>query len=151
MSRHYWTTAEIEYLRNNAGKFTAEYIGLRLKRTPDAVRAKACHVGVKFSDRKKWTNEEVRFLEDNAGAMSPTEIAKALGRNCNSVRVKAWNIGINFGLRFKFSDEDVALCKSLHNSGMRDRLIAEKMEIPIATVWSYTRGIRRKNVAAHQG
>lgn len=146
-----WSDDEKEYLRKNAGQFTSEYIGLRLRRTAASVRQMARVLGVKFTKGTRWKPEETKFLEDNHENMSPAEIGAVVNHTAQEVRAKAAHLGIKFGFWKKVSDHDVALCKTLFNEGVSIEDIAEKMEIEYGTVKSYVYGWRRKNVTALAG
>ncbi len=146
-----WGEDEIQYLKDNAKNFTAEYIALRLGRTVSGVREFASRRKIKFSNSRPWEFHEIRFLENNCESMKPAEIAAKLNRDVQEIRNKAARMGIKFGFWSKVSDHDVALCKTLFNEGMSIEDIAEKMEISHGTVKSYIYGWRRKNVTALAG
>ena len=146
-----WGEDELQYLKDNAKNFTAEYIALRLDRTASGVREMASRKKIKFTNSKPWEFHEIRFLEDNHQNMKPAEIAKKLSRDVQEVRNKAARIGIKFGYWNKVSDHEVALCKALYKEGICMEEIAEKMEIEFGTVKSYIYGWRRKNVTALAG
>lgn len=146
-----WGEDDIQYLKDNAKNFTAEYIALKLGRTVSAVREMASRRGIKFSNSRKWEFAEIRFLEDNHEIMKPAQIAAELGRELQDVRNKAARLDIKFGIHKKVSDHDVALCKALFKEGVSIEDIAEKMEIEYGTVKSYIYGWRRKNVTALAG
>ena len=146
-----WGEDELQYLKDNAKNFTAEYIALKLGRTVSAVREMASRKKIKFTNSKPWEFHEIRFLEDNCQNMKPAEIANKLSRDVQEVRNKASRLGIKFGFWKKVSDHDVALCKALYKEGVCMEEIAEKMEIEYGTVKSYIYGWRRKNVTALAG
>ena len=146
-----WGEDELQYLKDNAKNFTAEYIALRLGRTASGVREMASRKKIKFTNSKPWEFHEIRFLEDNHQNMKPAEIAKKLSRDVQEVRNKAARLGIKFGYWNKVSDHEVALCKALYKEGVCMEEIAEKMEIEYGTVKSYIYGWRRKNVTALVG
>lgn len=96
-----WTDEEKAWLASNAHRFSAEYIGLRLKRTAEGVRCKAERMGVRFT---RWPDEDIRFLRKNAARMTAREIADALGKDKGQVVYKAKTEGILFGpTRRKFT------------------------------------------------
>lgn len=100
-TRRIWTAEEKAYLAANAHRFSAEYIGLRLKRTAEAVRCKAEQMGVSFV---RWPDGDIRFLHKNAARMTAREIADALGKDKGQVVYKAKTEGILFGpTRRKFT------------------------------------------------
>ena len=114
-----WSEEDVRYLREKSRMFSAEYIGIRLNRSADSVRMKASRLGVRFTDYATWSPEETRFLEENAETLTAEQIADRLGRPANSVRTKAWHSGIELKKFMKFSDEDVAICKALHQQGIK--------------------------------
>lgn len=89
-----WTDEEKAWLASNAHRFSAEYIGLRLKRTAEAVRCKAERMGVRFT---RWPDEDIRFLRKNAARMTAREIADALDKDKGQVVYKAQIAGILTG------------------------------------------------------
>lgn len=98
-SRRRWTDAEVEYVRANARRFTAEYMGLRINRTALAVRSKAHELGILISH---WPDEDTQFLRENAKRMTARQIADALGLELSRVTTKAKNEGIRFGDKRKY-------------------------------------------------
>jgi hypothetical protein len=101
ITRRPWTDEEEVYLTSNAHRFSAEYIGLRLKRTAEAVRCKAERMGVSFV---RWPDEDLHFLRKNAARMTAREIAGSLGKDKAQVIYKAKTEGILFGpTRRKFT------------------------------------------------
>ena len=89
-----WSDEEKAYLASNAHRFSAEYVGLRLKRTAEAVRCKAERMGVKFT---RWPDEDIHFLRKNAARMTAREIADSLGKDKGQVVYKAQTDGILTG------------------------------------------------------
>lgn len=146
-----WPQSDVAYLVENAGRFTAEYIALKLGRTTRAVFTKASRMQIPLSTGKRWTTAEVRFLEQNAATMKTADIAAALGRDRQAVRNKASTLGLSLPGNRKYSAEDVDLCRALFREGLHYEVIAEKMEIPAGTVRSFVYGWRRKNTTAQQG
>lgn len=89
-----WTDEEKAYLSLNAKRFSAEYIGLRLKRSESSVRTMAYLMGVSLGG---WTDEEKQFLRDNAWCMTAKQIGVALDREEEQVKKKAQTMGVRFG------------------------------------------------------
>ena len=89
-----WTDEEKAWLASNAHRFSAEYIGLRLKRTAEAVRCKAEQLGVSFV---RWPDGDIRFLHKNAARMTAREIADSLGKEKGQVVYRAQTEGILTG------------------------------------------------------
>lgn len=94
ITRRPWPEEEEDYVRTNAHRFSAEYMGLRLKRTAGAVRSKAQELGVRLSP---WSDEDLQFLRENAARMTAKQIAAALGKEESQVVSKAKYEGIRFG------------------------------------------------------
>ena len=116
-----WSPAEKAFLVENAQRFTAEYIALRLGRTTRAVFTRASRMQIPLSTGKRWTPAEVKFLEENAATMKTADIASALGRDRQAVRNKASNLGISLPGNRKYSAEDVELCRALFLEGLHTR------------------------------
>ena len=146
-----WSDDDLTYLVRNAGRFTAEYMGLILGKTAAAVRTKASRMKIPLTNGRRWTREDVKFLESNARKLKAADIAAALGRDVQSVRNKASQLGLSLRSNCLYSDEDVELCRALFREGLHYEVIAEKMEIPAGTVRSIVYGQRRKHTTAPQG
>lgn len=93
-TRRPWPEAEKQYVRENAARFTAEYMGLRINRTATAVRSKAQEMGITIG---RWPDEDTQFLRDNAATMTAQQIADARGLSLEQVRGKAKYEKIYFG------------------------------------------------------
>jgi hypothetical protein len=80
--------------------------------------------------------------------MNATQIAEKLGRTLDSVKGKASLLGLSLlciGERHHhaiYSDHDVSLCVALHEEGLSQAVIAEKMEIPAHSVHAFIHGKR---------
>lgn len=89
-----WTDEEKAYLSLNAKRFTAEYMGLRLKRSESSVRTMARRMDISLGG---WTDEDMQFLRDNAWCMTAKQIGIVLDREEGQVKKKAQNMGVRFG------------------------------------------------------
>lgn len=132
-----WTKEDMDYLIANAGKLTAEYMGLRMGRTTRSVLTKASREKIALRSYAPWTREDVAFLEQNADKMTVKAIGEVLGRDDQSVRSKACNLGIALTSHRKYTKEDVQLWRELFLGGMPCKVIAEKFEVPPKTVRRY--------------
>lgn len=87
-----------------------------------------------------WTDAEVQFLRANAHRLKAKDIGVALGRTGRSVSGKSRLLGLDAVKRGKYnwsctiSDEDIELCRQLHDEGIAQNVIADKMEISIQHV-----------------
>lgn len=87
-----------------------------------------------------WTDEQVHFLKANAYRLKAKEIGAAIGRTEGAVHRKARAMGISmlkvgkYNWNCTISDEDIELCRQLHDEGVPQNEIAEKMEISIQHV-----------------
>lgn len=92
--------------------------------------------------KKPWKKSEIDFLCNNVRALCYRKIADSLGRTTRGVREKARELKINHGQigeanrNVKYSDNDVDLCRALHEEGIKPRIIARKMEMPIKAVYA---------------
>ena len=132
-----WTKEDVDYLIANAGKLTAEYMGLRMGRSTRAVLTKAARERIRLRSYTPWTREDTTFLEQNADKLTAKEIGEALGRNDQSIRSKACILGIPLTRHRKYTKEDVQLWRTLFLDGMPCKVIAEKFEVPPKTVRRY--------------
>lgn len=137
MEKKPWTKEDMDYLIANAGKLTAEYMGLLMGRTTRSVLTKASREKIALRSYVPWTREDVAFLEQNADKMTAKAIGEVLGRDDQSVRSKACNLGIALTSHRKYTKEDVQLWRELFLGGMPCKVIAEKFEVPPKTVRRY--------------
>ncbi|MFZ1871932.1 MAG: DNA-binding protein [Chania sp.] len=92
---------------------------------------------------KRWTEAEDKALREGAGTLTAKKIGQLLGRTEKSITVRAFNIGISLRKSGdahhsrKYSEADIDLAYQLHATGMGLRLIAEKLEIPAASLKNY--------------
>ncbi|AHM71662.2 TPA: hypothetical protein P0N90_002069 [Yersinia enterocolitica] len=88
-----------------------------------------------------WSPGEVAYLREAVKTTRYRDIADHLGRSPKAVQQKAFVEGVNPSIvgecnrNAKFSDHDVELCRALYDEGIKPRYIAEKMEIPVASVY----------------
>ncbi|CAI2140718.1 DNA-binding protein [Serratia marcescens] len=92
---------------------------------------------------KRWSENEDQTLKDSAKTLAVKQIAHLLGRTPKAVSNRANLIGV--GLKKsgdayhgrKYPEADIELARRLHESGMKLRLIAEKLEIPFTSLKNY--------------
>lgn len=144
-----WSQSDLNFLRDKAGVMTLREIASSLNRTYASVRTMSTRISLQLrSNYKPWTTADLRELKDKAGKISANEIASSLGRSLHSVKGKASVLGISLlciGERHHlsiYSDHDVSLCCALHDEGMAQTTIAEKMEIPVHGVHAFIHGKR---------
>ncbi|HID4612164.1 TPA: hypothetical protein ACXE89_001086 [Pluralibacter gergoviae] len=139
----FWTTADRQFIHDNAGKLTAQQIAARLNRSCRAVRVKATRWGVSLlvipsgaqgaPTRRQWTKAERQFVRDHAGKLSTQEIADRLNRSRQSVCAQAHRWGISMLVQ-SADAHDAWLCRELYKEGLTIPVIAEKMELSRRTV-----------------
>ncbi|UAN43865.1 DNA-binding protein [Serratia sp. JSRIV001] len=92
---------------------------------------------------KRWNETEEKALKQNASTMTAKQIGYLLGRTEKSVSVRAAIIGVcmrksgDAHHSRKYSEADIDIARQLHDAGMGLRLIAEKLEIPAASLKNY--------------
>lgn len=92
---------------------------------------------------KRWSKNEDRALKESASSLSAKQIAHLLGRSAKAVSNRASLIGVNLkksGDAYhgrKYPEADIQLAHKLHESGMKLRLVAEKLEIPFSSLKNY--------------
>lgn len=92
---------------------------------------------------RRWSEDEDNTLKENAKALAVKQIANLLGRTPKAVGARANLIGVNLkksGDAYhgrKYPSADIELARRLHESGMKLRLIAEKLEIPFTSLKNY--------------
>ncbi|ELI8129966.1 hypothetical protein ACT0ZX_004663 [Yersinia enterocolitica] len=88
-----------------------------------------------------WSPDEVAYLREAVTTTKYQDIANHLGRTLTAVRVRAFLEGVNpsgigeCNRNAKHSDHDVELCRALYEDGVKQRFIAEKMEMPVSAVY----------------
>lgn len=144
-----WTENEKRYLVECGTTKTLHELASKLKRSHASVKRMRQRLKLgTLRNHNKWEHDEIAFLRNNAGKMVTDMIAKELGRTVASVRGKAMGLGIPLlciGENSPFaihSDEDVLLCRQLRDEGLSIKVIANKMEISVATVAWFIYGSR---------
>lgn len=146
-----WGPEEIDYLTTHAGRFTAEYIALRLGRTVSAVRTFAWLNDIPFVHNRDWTKAELFYLSMNAGPLTAKQIAEDLDRSISEITSQAQRQGVKFGIRKKYTDEQIAQVMALHAEGVSYADIEARTGVKAGTFKEYIGGRRRKNITARQG
>lgn len=149
--RRRWEPWEIEYLTLNAGRFTAEYVGLRLGRTTRAVTTFAHERGIKFVQNREWTKAELFYLRVNAGPLTAKQIAEDLSRSVSEITSQAQRQGVRFGIRRKYTDEEIAQVLALHAEGISYADIEARTGVKASTFKEYIGGRRRRTITARKG
>lgn len=94
--------------------------------------------------RERWSPAELAYLRKSVTTTRYRDIADHLGRSLRAVQQKASGEGVNPSIigecnrNAKFSDHDVELCRALYDEGIKPRFIAEKMAIPVDSVYKIT-------------
>lgn len=92
---------------------------------------------------KRWSAAEDKVVKDHASTLTAKQIGHLLGRTEKSIGARAAVIGIQLRKRGdayhgrKYPEADIELARQLHETGMGLRMIAEKMEIPFASLKNY--------------
>ncbi|AVJ17185.1 DNA-binding protein [Serratia sp. MYb239] len=92
---------------------------------------------------KRWSAAEDKVLKDHASTLTAKQIGHLLGRTAKSIGARAAVVGIELRKRGdayhgrKYSEADIEMARQLHSAGMGLRLVAEKMEIPFASLKNY--------------
>ncbi|MDP2365782.1 MAG: hypothetical protein Q8M94_18685, partial [Ignavibacteria bacterium] len=73
-----WTEEEIIILRENYTDKGAKYVSSLVKRTPDAVTAKAAKLGIKVPPA--WSESEIIYLKKYYGKKGSQFVAKKLNK-----------------------------------------------------------------------
>lgn len=79
MPYQFWTTKQIQQLRDLAGTMTAREIGRQIHRTENAVFAKADELGIevmRLHCNDRWTDEHLALFEYHTAS----QVAKLTGR-----------------------------------------------------------------------
>lgn len=88
-----------------------------------------------------WSPDEVAYLRKAVTTTRYQDIAEHLGRTLTAIRVRANAEGVNpsnigeCNRNAKHSDHDVELCRALYEEGVKPRVIAGKMEMPVSAVY----------------
>ncbi|HDV7145165.1 TPA: hypothetical protein ACJ2UH_001408 [Yersinia enterocolitica] len=88
-----------------------------------------------------WLPDELAYLREAVTTTKYRDIANYLGRTLTAIRVRATVEGVNplnigeCNRNAIYSDHDVELCRSLYEEGVKPKLIAEKMEMPVSAVY----------------
>lgn len=92
MNRKIWTQEELEFIKNNYGKMTAQELADQLGRTESSVTHKLVRHEIKSP--REWSDDELQYIKDHYKDMTNSEIAKALGRTKAAVDLKINRLGL---------------------------------------------------------
>ena len=91
-----WSAEDIRYLREHAGKISADDIATHLGRTRIALRFRANLLKISLIARDTlWSAADIRYLQQHAGRMEAAAIAKHLGRTLPALRFKAASLKVS--------------------------------------------------------
>lgn len=134
-----WTDKSISELKMMyQKKMPVVDIATTLGRTPSAIWSRLNLLGL--SRRQRYTCEDISYLRKFYGLKPLIEIANHLGREIRAVHQKAFKLGLGgryFGGNHRcavLSDHEVELVRQLHDEGLSNCVIADKMEVHQATV-----------------
>jgi hypothetical protein len=82
-----WTDEEITFLKKKYRALSIPELIVRLDRSSQSIRNKACKLGLKSS--RWWTDEEIAFLKDNWAYLWSWQVAAIIGRPAGSTAVMA--------------------------------------------------------------
>ncbi|CAE1145025.1 hypothetical protein FS595_09045 [Serratia rubidaea] len=92
---------------------------------------------------KRWSSAEDKTLKDHASTLTAKQIGHLLGRTARAISQRAARIGVEMrkhGDAYhgrKYPEADIETARQLYSSGMSLKLVAEKMEIPFASLKNY--------------
>lgn len=92
---------------------------------------------------KRWSSAEDKTLKDHASTLTAKQIGNLLGRTAGAISHRASIIGVEMRKRGdayhgrKYPEADIEMARQLHREGMSLKLVAEKMEIPFASLKNY--------------
>ena len=123
-----WTTSEVNFLRENAGKLTDREISEKLGKTIPAVYCKRRSLEkvknprpavdakeIKAKHFKSWSKEEESLLKEEFNKTPIKELAQVLGRTEDAVKVRAYTLGLiptsEERPRTKWTEEEIKYIK----------------------------------------
>lgn len=92
MNRKVWTQEELEFIKNNYGKMTAQELADQLGRTESSVIHKLARHEIKSP--REWSDDELQYIKDHYKDMTNNEISKVLGRTKTAVDLKINRLGL---------------------------------------------------------
>lgn len=108
-----WTTDEITFLIDNAGKLSVNEIAEILNRTSKTIRDRASQLKISLAYSKpQWTDKEEEFLRSNIGKTFTRDIANKLGRTRSATLQKISKLNLNSG-RYKTYSIDYSFFKKI--------------------------------------
>lgn len=87
-----WCPKEIQHIKDNYQKLTADEIGQAIGRSKRAVQTKVLHLGLR--KRETWTDPEIDFLKSNFNRLSYVKLSKKLNKSVESCRLRSRSIGL---------------------------------------------------------
>ena len=101
-----WTSAEDEFLRENAEKYTLATLSKKLNRSTDGIRYRARKLGVKriksvreswnknANSNTIWTEEENTYLKESWGKADLNRLSKVLKRSKSAIKYRIFKLGL---------------------------------------------------------
>lgn len=86
-----WSTADIEYLKENYSKQTVAELARGLSKTKKAVGNQITRLGL---SERNWTDDQILFLQANWLIMTATELAKQLNKTKSAINHKAYRLNL---------------------------------------------------------
>lgn len=111
--RKYWSSEEVEYLKENYNKIPTKEIAIKLKRSQESVKHKAATMYLREKAKtahRPWTEKEIRYMERNYERQPAAVTAKWLKRTIYSVRRKAETLKMNAYVTDQYSASMIAKC-----------------------------------------
>lgn len=123
-----WTEEELQFLHDNYGKHTNQWMADQLGRTKNAVRNRIFRLGYKST--RYYTPEEVEFIKKYAKEKGNAWVAERLGRNYDSIRT--YCIKHKIQVRNVWSEKDIEFFES--HLDWTNQSLAKKLKRTVSAI-----------------
>lgn len=151
--RRAWTPEEEDFLEAN-GALGCVAIGERLGRTPNAVKVRACRLGISLPGEKskyvEWTPELFETIRRHYDSgMKYKQIGAVMNMTENQVRGACIRLGLS-GRKHKWTtDEVIAVARYLRKD--TENLLSEALDLEVSRLWAkYSYIHNKKEMLKHR-
>ncbi len=94
-TRRRWTDAEIAFLNNNSGSYSAKQLGILFNRSSRNIATTVCNMGLKLRPPPNvWREDEINFLIKNFKDYTAEELGKKFNRTRAAIQAKLEKMGL---------------------------------------------------------
>ena len=104
MRKHYWSSAEDEFIKNNYAALGPKKCALALNRDYGAVQGRSRQLNVNCYKRVNWSAEQTAYIIENYEKKTADNIAADLGVPLTALQKKIQSIGASKNWKYAYID-----------------------------------------------